>query len=181
MSTRKEHCSYRIMKNEEIDKSIFSYAKTILITIFTLTFIAQLALTSGSSMEPTLQNKNLLLVEKIHHTLNLDYDRFDIAIFKSDDKNKPYYIKRIIGLPGETIKIEDGSIYINDKLLPESYGKEFMEYAGIASETIKIDADSYFVLGDNRNNSRDSRFFGTVNKDKIIGKAIFDISKFCVL
>jgi len=169
------------MTNTEINKTLFSYMKTIILTLLFLSFIAQLAITRGSSMNNTLDNGDFLIVEKIHKTFHLNYKRFDVIIMKSDNPKEPFYVKRIIGLPGEQIKISKGKIYINGTILEEDYGKEIMKEGGMAESKYSIDEDSYFVVGDNRNNSYDSRFFGAVHKNEIIGKAIFDISKFKTL
>ena len=96
-------------------------------------------------------------------------------------EEKKYYIKRIIGLPGEKIRIDDaGCIYINGKVLKESYGLAVMESPGIAKNEITLGKDEYFVLGDNRNNSEDSRAkeVGVVKRDSIIGKAWLKIYPF---
>ena len=105
------------MKNTNIDKEIFSYILTIIFTILILTFVVSFAVTKGDSMNDTLKNNDLLLLEKVTNTLNLDYDRFDIVVIKSGDSNEPYYIKRVIGLPGETVRIENDLIYINGKVV----------------------------------------------------------------
>ena len=86
---------------------------------------------------------------------------------------KTYYIKRIIGLPGETVQVIDGYMYINGKKLDEHYGAEVMEDPGIAAEPIKLGDDEYFVLGDNRNHSSDSRVasVGVLTRDMLIGRA----------
>ena len=92
-----------------------------------------------------------------------------------------YYIKRIVGLPGEMIQIKEGAVYINGKLLVDSYGNEPMEDAGLAKEEIILGKDEYFVLGDNRNNSEDSRFsdIGNISKKYIVGKIWFTVSPKC--
>ena len=91
-------------------------------------------------------------------------------------KESTYYIKRIIGLPGETIQIDEvGTIYINGEVLQESYGREIIseKHRGLASEPITLGEDEYFVMGDNRNNSSDSRLaeVGNIKRDQIIGRA----------
>lgn len=120
-------------------------------------------------------DKDNLIIDRFGYYIKKP-KRFDIIVFPIDGMN---YIKRIIGLPGETVQIIDGFIYINGKVLDENYGKEAIKsgYEGLASEQIVIGAKEYFVLGDNRNHSTDSRdeTVGNVPKSKIIGKASFRI------
>ena len=113
----------------------------------------------------------------------------NIIVFPFKYKKNTYYIKRIIGLPGETVQIdENGDIYIDGELLEEGYGREVINqgHIGIAAEPIKLGSDEYFVLGDNRNNSSDSRTtaVGNIKRSEIIGKAwvrIWPFSKMTVL
>ena len=127
---------------------------------------------SGSSMESTLSHGDNLIVDKITYRF-ASPKRYDIIVFPFRYKENTYYIKRIIGLPGETIQIQDGVIYINDEVLTESYGREVMKSSGLAEEPIVLGEDEYFVLGDNRNDSTDSRDpnVGVIHRDEIIGRA----------
>ena len=110
--------------------------------------------------------------------------RFDIIIFEAPVSNTGYFIKRVIGLPGETIQIDyEGKIYINGEELEESYGYETIMDPGRAIVPVEIGENEYFVMGDNRNHSEDSRFeaVGNVKKDIILGKVTvrtFPISKY---
>ena len=150
----------------------------IVVCWFVLTFVGQRTVVSGDSMNDTLNNGDSLWVDKISYIFS-DPERFDIVIFPyGDEDDETYYIKRIIGLPGETVYIdEDGVIYINDEPLVEDYGKEVIEesHRGLASEPITLGEDEYFVMGDNRNNSRDSRLsdVGNISRDELVGKAVF--------
>ena len=151
-----------------------------------ITFVGQRSRVSGSSMEPTLSDGDNLIVDKISYRLH-DPERFDIIIFPYQYEENTYYIKRIIGLPGETVYINDaGEIYINGTLLKENYGLETIQNPGLASEPITLGADEYFVMGDNRNNSTDSRFasVGAIKRQDIIGKAwvrIYPFNKIMVI
>lgn len=142
------------------------------ITFFIITFIGQRTYVSGSSMESTLSHGDNLIVDKITYRF-ASPKRYDIIVFPFRYKENTYYIKRIIGLPGETIQIQDGVIYINDEVLTESYGREVMKSSGLAEEPIVLGEDEYFVLGDNRNDSTDSRDLnvGVIHRDEIIGRA----------
>lgn len=130
----------------------------------------------GESMYPALNDGDQLIVDKISYRFT-DPKRFDIIVFPFQYQEDTFYIKRIIGLPGEVVQIYDGDIYINGKLLSESYGYEKIQNGGLASKSITLGEDEYFVLGDNRNNSADSRepSVGTISKDDMIGRALFRI------
>lgn len=155
------------------------------LTWFIITFVGQRTVVDGSSMEPTLSDEEHLIVDKITYRFS-DPKRFDIIVFPFQYQEGTYYIKRIIGLPGETVQIdEQGRIYINGEVLSEGYGREVIrpEYRGIAAEPITLGADEYFVMGDNRNNSKDSRteVVGNVHRKDIVGRAwlrIYPFSKF---
>lgn len=141
-------------------------------------FVGQRTVVNGVSMQPTLSDGDNLIVDKLSYRFH-DPDRFDIIVFPQEDGR--YFIKRIIGLPGENVQIdEDGFIYINGEKLMESYGKEVMRDPGLAKDGIDLGADEYFVLGDNRNNSMDSRMeeVGLIAKNRIIGRAWLRIYPF---
>ena len=143
------------------------------LTYFIITFVGQRTRVSGSSMETTLQNGDNLIVDKISYRFR-DPKRYDIIVFPYKYEENTYYIKRIIGLPGETVQIIDGEVYINGELLAdEHYGKEVMLDPGIAAESITLGDDEYFVLGDNRNHSSDSRdpSVGVLHRKDLIGRA----------
>ena len=150
----------------------------VLICYFILNFVGCRSKVDGSSMNPTLEDGDNLWVDKLSYTFG-DPRRFDIVIFKYDENTT--YVKRVIGLPGETVRIdENGNIFVNEKLLNENYGKEAMLNNGRAGSEVYLGSDEYFVLGDNRNNSRDSRWadVGNVKRDDIIGKAVLRIYPF---
>lgn len=149
-----------------------------------VTFVGQRTEVSGSSMNDTLQDGDNLWIDKLSYRFK-DPERFDIVVFPYQD-SEVYYIKRIIGLPGEKIRIgDDGTIYINGTPLEEEYGKETISFSmiGRAGQDIILGEDEYFVMGDNRNDSKDSRFeeVGNIHKDEFEGKAvlrIWPLSKF---
>ena len=143
-----------------------------------ITFVGQRTEVEGASMENTLHNGDNLIVDKLSYRFH-DPDRFDIIVFPQEDGR--YFIKRIIGLSGENVRIdEDGFIYINGEKLQESYGKEVMRDPGLAKDGIQLGADEYFVLGDNRNDSMDSRMaeVGPIAGERIIGRAWLRIYPF---
>lgn len=155
------------------------YAVLIFICVYVIpTFVLQRTIVEGDSMENTLSDGDHLYVEKISYRMDL-LKRFDIIVFYPYGRdNEEYYVKRIIGLPGETLQIIDGEIYINGEVIEESYGKETILDPGRAAEPIILSEDEYFVMGDNRNISKDSRYsvVGNVKKKNIGGKAFFRIS-----
>ncbi len=163
-------------------KELLVYAVIIILCVTIVPrYVIQRTQVDGRSMMNTLQDEESLLVEKVtYHFKNPD--RFDIITFYPQGRDhEEYYIKRVIGLPGETVQITGNTIYIDGEVLKESYGREPMESGGIAEEPIKLGEDEFFVLGDNRNESIDSRDgddVGVVNKKNIDGHAILRIYPF---
>lgn len=140
-------------------------------------YVIQRTIVDGPSMKNTLQDGDNLLVEKLSVRFG-GLDRFDVIVFYPYGKDHDdYYIKRIIGMPGETIQIIGSDIYINGEILEENYGKDPITYAGIASEPIELGEDEYFVMGDNRKISKDSRYeeVGVVKGENIGGRAVVRI------
>ena len=176
------------MKNvvKEIISTILYILAVLLGTYLLITFVGQRTSVSGSSMEPTLSNNDQLILDKISYRFS-EPKRFDIIVFPFQYKENTYYVKRVIGLPGETVQIDlEGNIYINGEILEEDYGKEKINFPGLAVEPITLGDDEYFVMGGNRNNSSDSRdpSVGNIRRSNIIGKAwvrIWPLNKFGVL
>lgn len=138
-------------------------------------YVVQITTVHGTSMEHTIQNKDRILQDKLWYRFH-DPERFEIIVFsKNGDAN---LIKRIIGMPGETVSIAQGNIYIDDKRLVEHFGMEPIEMEG--DFTVTLGEDEYFVLGDNRNVSLDSRFvsIGPVKKSEISGRALVRVYPF---
>ena len=144
----------------------------IALTWIVVTFVGQRTEVSGSSMETTLSDKDQLIIDKMTYRFR-DPKRYDIVVFPYQYQDNTYYIKRIIGLPGETVQILSGMVYIDGMRLDEHYGNELMENPGIAEEPLTLGEDEYFVLGDNRNNSSDSRAsdVGLIHRKDLIGRA----------
>ena len=163
---------------KKIIKEIVIWLLLIVLTItasyFITTNVFVKTAVAGVSMEPTLMEGQVVIVNKIEYYLKSP-KRNDVIVYKQSNREHSYYeIKRVIGLPGETVKIKNGIIYINDEVLKEKIKTETIENAGLAEEGIKLDDNEYFVLGDNRNDSEDSRFasVGNVLKNEILGKAV---------
>lgn len=163
---------------KKIIKEIIIWLLLIVLTItasyFITTNVFVKTAVAGVSMEPTLMEGQVVIVNKIEYYLKSPR-RNDVIVYKQSNREHSYYeIKRVIGLPGEKVKIKNGIIYINDEALKEKVKTETIENAGLAEEGIKLDDNEYFVLGDNRNDSEDSRFasVGNVLKNEILGKAV---------
>ena len=176
-------------QEKSIIKELFGWIVYILIiiglTYLIITFVGQRTRVSGSSMETTLSNGDNLIVDKISYRFR-EPKRFEIIVFPYRYEENTYYIKRIIGMPGETVQVKEGKVYINGGELDEHYGNEAMIAPGIAEEPITLGKDEYFVLGDNRNHSADSRdeSVGVLHRKDLLGRAwirIWPFSKFGVI
>ena len=129
----------------------------------------------GQAMEPSINSGNSVLVNRFSYAMTTP-KRGDVIVFKPNgNKNAHYYMRRVIGVPGDKIQVKDGFVYVNGDLYETGIGNEQMDYAGLAEEELKVGSDEYFVLGDNRNVSEDSRSadIGNVKKSDIYGKAWF--------
>ena len=175
------------MKNivKELSAWLIYILVIIVISYLVITVVGQRTQVSGSSMETTLSDGDQLIVDKISYRFR-DPNRYDIVVFPYQYEKNTYYIKRIIGLPGETVQIVDGYVYIDGQKLDEHYGNEVMENPGLAADPVVLGDDEYFVLGDNRNNSQDSRAanVGVIHRDDLLGRAwirIWPFNKFGVI
>ena len=170
----------------EIFSMMFYLIFVVAATLLIIRFVGQRTEVSGHSMEDTLDDGDNLIVDKLTYRFR-DPVRYDIIVFPYKYKEDTYYIKRIIGLPGEMVQItEEGNILINGEILEESYGREVMKSPGIAADPIILGEDEYFVLGDNRNASADSRdpSVGVMSGKDIVGRAwlrIWPLNKFGIL
>ncbi|MFA7244903.1 MAG: signal peptidase I [Candidatus Magasanikbacteria bacterium] len=147
---------------------LFNIISTIIIVSFIRFYVFTPFLVNGVSMSPTYNSGDYLLVDKI----NQDFAREDIVVFKSKAEQGAFHIKRIIGLPGEKVEIKDNKVMINGQILNESY----VEGDTVGDVSIQLEQDQYFVLGDNRSESFDSRKFGFVKKSNIQGEIFYKIS-----
>lgn len=136
-------------------------------------YVAGRVTVDGDSMEPVLHDRERIWVDKISFRFK-EPERYDIVVFRYRYRKDRYYIKRIVGLPGETVQIIDGSVYVDGERLGEDYGAEPIEKAKRADQPVVLGKDEYFVLGDNRNHSTDSRDSDVANvaKEQITGKVI---------
>ena len=174
------------MKKKKVVDTVILVIVAALLLFGVPKYVMERVIVDGPSMEHTLQDGDNILVEKVSRYFGA-LDRFDIVVFYPDEAAKEmggrYYIKRIIGLPGETVRIEGNDIFINGERLSESFGATDMGHAGIAENPVELGDGEYFVLGDNRDISKDSRSesVGVVPLSRMEGKLvlrIFPFSKF---
>lgn len=175
---RKEERLANQTETEKTIREIIGWVVYILIVIcatyLIVTYVGQRTKVSGDSMLNTLHNEDNLIVDKISYRFR-DPKRYEIIVFPYRYAENTYYIKRIIGLPGETVQIIGGYVYVNGEKLDEHYGREVIEEGkyGLAIDPIELGEDEYFVLGDNRNHSSDSRdsSVGVLTREELIGRA----------
>ncbi len=146
----------------ETIKDLFKYIVVILVIILLRIFVLTTTEVIGPSMLPTYTDGNIVLINQVAYKFS-NANRFDIVVFKYTSPS--HLIKRVIGLPGETIKYVNDELYING----EKVNEDFAHLGNVLDFEIKVSEDSYFVIGDNRDDSKDSRSFGEIKKEDIIG------------
>lgn len=152
----------------KVIKEVIPYIVIVVAVVLIRTFIITPVRVDGDSMKNTLKNGDILLLYKLS-----SIDRFDIIVL-DEEKDNEKIIKRVIGLPGETVAIKKGKIYINDKVIDDDYA--YGETTDYNKVTLKD--DEYFILGDNRLISKDSRYFGPIKDNEIKGKIVFRLFPF---
>lgn len=182
MSRRQRRKERREKESKSPIQVIFGWAFQIVVVILfayvIVYFFGQSRTNIGQSMDPTLSGGDVVLINELSYRFG-GPSRNDVVAFKPNGSQSSHsYIKRVIGLPGETIQIQDGMIYINGSVYLEDVDHSQIENAGIAEEPITLGEDEYFVLADNRNNSEDSRFadIGSVELKDMEGKVWMVIS-----
>ena len=136
-----------------------------------VTFFFQTVNVVGPSMRPTLSDGQVVVVNKLKYKFH-DIERYDVVVYKKVESDSYYDVKRVVALPGETVQIENGKIYINGNMLSDCPIEASIMNAGIAAVGITLGNNEYFLLGDNVNNSEDSRYtnIGIISKTEITGK-----------
>ena len=150
----------------------FLLLSAVLLIVIAMPYFLKLTTVYGDSMSPTFEDRDFLLIDRLSYRIGKPH-RFDVVMFSYPYKKNTYYIKRVIALPGETVRIsEDGVIYVNGSALIEHYGNEQIQDSGLAANEMTLGEDEYFVLGDNRNLSADSREpdVGNIKESDIVGK-----------
>ena len=150
-------------------KELLPYIITIIVVLLFKQFLFAPIRVNGDSMYSTLKNNDIMILDKVHYRHN-DIKRFDIVVVDADYE---LLIKRVIGLPGEKIEVKNNKLYINGK-----YIKQNFKYKKTEDFSYKIPKGKYFVMGDNRTNSLDSRYFGAFKQKQIIGKTDYTVFPF---
>lgn len=167
-----------------VKKDILSALLTLVLMVafvfLFLHFVGQRVVVDGKSMEDTLQDGDQLIVDCFTYHFLRDPERFEIVVFRLKDDPNVYYVKRVIGLPGETISIQDSKIYINGEVIDDPYATQDRFPAGRAAQTVTLGENEFFVMGDNRNNSTDSRYeeVGSIDRSQFVGRAIYRLFPF---
>jgi len=161
---------------------VFELIKIVLISIVIIVpiryFLIQPFYVKGASMEPSFHDHEYLIIDEISYRLN-DPKRGDVIVFRYPRDPQEYFIKRVIGLPGEKLEIKDGIIFIYNtqnptgSALEENYLPQDLKTYSNSSDIISLGKDEYYVLGDNRNASKDSRVFGAVKRSFLIGRVLW--------
>ena len=173
---RKKKINFTVVK--EVLSWTVEIALTLLIAFTFVYFIGLRTSVVGQSMSKTLNGGDQILVNRFVYKVT-DPKTNDIIVFLPNGNGKShYYVKRVIGVPGDTIQVKNGTVYVNGKAFDEETDVASIEDAGLAADEITLGPEEYFVLGDNRNNSEDSRYgdIGNINKKYIVGKVWFIIS-----
>lgn len=168
-------------EKESLFKGIIQIAACLIVAFALVygitTYVATYTRVNGESMETTLRNQDVVLIDRLSYRMH-DPKQFDVIVFEND--NDVNLVKRIIALPGQTVQIVEGLIYVDGDVVNESYGTAKMTTSGLAADKLTLGQGEYFVLGDNRNNSTDSRssYVGMVKRETIVGKVFFRIFPF---
>lgn len=158
---------------KNIIRLLFTILIAVALAFVLINYVGERTKVSGHSMEPHLYDHDQVMLDKITYRIR-DPKRYEIIVFPGPEGGDQFFVKRVIALPGETVKIAKGKVYVNNKEIKD-YSKDHTTNPCELKGKIKLSNDEYFVLGDNRDNSNDSRYkeVGPVKRSKIIGRIIF--------
>ncbi len=176
----------KLEKKSSLKESVYSFVVTLVVVLAIVlpirAYIAKPFIVKGSSMDPTFETWDYLIVDEATYNFRKDPERGDVVIFKAPTSKGTYYIKRVIGLPGETVKIVNGEVVIINKKFKEGYSLDepyiSPENKSYKNLELTLKDDEYFVMGDNRAGSYDSRVWGPLKKDDIVGRAFVRLYPF---
>lgn len=154
-------------------ENVLYIASAIVLALIVQQFIIRPFVVNGASMDPTLKTGDYLLIDEVTYRLR-EPERGDVVVFRSPPEPDKFFIKRIIGLPGDTVSIEGSKVTITNAQYPKGFtlSEPFITHASVNSMTVNVPSDEYFVMGDNRNGSFDSRSWGTLPKANLRGRAL---------
>lgn len=157
-----------------ITRWIVDVIVVIILAMFLVQYMGMNYEVIGHSMEPAFQVDDTVLVDQISYKIGKPH-RFDVVLFRSSSNKEQIYMKRVIGLPGEKLQIQNGNVYIDDRLLDLGESAEKINLPGVADNPVILGEDEYFVIGDNYDSSEDSRFsnIGNISRSNMIGKVWF--------
>lgn len=161
----------------EITRWISDVAIVLALALFVVHFWGNRYTIMGNSMSPVLENGNVVFINELCYNF-LEPARLDVVLFESADDASRTFVKRIIGLPGETVQIVDGAVLIDGEAASLPDGLDLAAIPGLAKDPVTLEENEYFMLGDNRDSSEDSRFVnvGKVNRSQIVGKVWLRVS-----
>lgn len=178
--------NFRLNQKTKKNEAVISFFTTLILVLIIVlpvrAYIAKPFIVKGSSMDPTFETWDYLIIDEATYNFIQKPKRGEVIVFRAPTLKKTYFIKRIIGLPGETVQIENGKVIIFNDKFKEGYALDEPYIApnnkSFKNMTVKLDKDEYFVMGDNRAGSYDSRSWGPLKENKIVGRTLIRLYPF---